>query len=126
MPELEFVNKEYLKYDSLRICIFNGVLELNKEDFRIVNTIEKTEYGYNKAVVELQTSELCQEIAKIESQINNYLRKLKLSPITILYGDKIYCKTYFVDNDNEASKIKLVNIWVNSEKKLYPQIWLMV
>ena len=122
--KLEFTHKDYVKYGSMRIYIENATLELKKENFRIVNEFEKTDFDYKKAVVELQP-DLCNLMGKIEAQINKHLenKDKTLPTITILYGNKVYCKTNF-DNPSGISKITIKNIWVNSEKKAYPQIWL--
>ena len=121
--KLEFTHKDYTKYGSIRIYIENATLELKDEDFTIVNEFEKTDFGYKKAVVELQP-DLCKLTNKLEEQINKHLKINKIPPITILYRNRIYCKTNF-DNPSDISKITIVNIWVNQKKKPYPQIWLM-
>ena len=121
--KLEFTHKDYVKYDSMRIYIENATLELKKEDYTIINEFEKTDFDYKKAVVKLQP-DLCKLMNKIEEQINKHLKINKIPPITILYRNKVYCKTNF-DNQSDISKITVVNIWVSKEKKCYPQIWLM-
>ena len=74
MSELKFTRQDYVKYDSMRIHIDNAKLKLEKEDFRIINEFEKTDYGYKKAVVELG-SDLCKIICDIQHQINVYLKR---------------------------------------------------
>ena len=120
--KLEFIHKDYIKYGSMRILIDNATIELKTEDFRIINGIVKTDYEYKKAVVELEP-DLCKLMNKIEFQINTYLKTHKIPPITLIYLKKVYCKTNLGDPSN-ASKITVENIWVNDEKKCYPQIWL--
>ena len=121
--KLEFTHKDYTKCDSIRIYIENATLELKKEDYKIINEFEKTDFDYKKAVVELQP-DLCKLMNKIEEQINKHLKINKIPPITIIYRNKVYCKTNF-DNPSNISKITVVNIWISKEKKPYPQIWLM-
>ena len=121
--KLEFTHKDYVKYGSMRIYIENATLELKKENFRIVNEFVKTDFDYKKAVVELEP-DLCKLMNKIEHQINIHLKTNKILPITIIYRNRVYCKTNF-DNQSDISKIKVENIWVSKEKKCYPQIWLM-
>ena len=122
--KLEFTHKDYVKYGSMRIYIENATLELKKENFRIVNEFEKTDFDYKKAVVELEP-DLCNLMNKIEAQINKHLKgDNKIPPITIIYRNRVYCKTN-LDNLSDISKITVDNIWVNQKKKGYPQIWLM-
>ena len=122
--KLEFTHKEYVKYGSMRIYIENATLELKKENFRIINEFEKTDFDYKKAVVELQP-DLCNLMNRIEAQINKHLKGNNMvKPITIMYRNKVYCKTK-LDNPSEISKITIANIWVNKEKSSYPQIWLL-
>ena len=121
--KLEFTHKDYVKYGSMRIYIENATLELKKEDYRIINEFEKTDFDYKKAVVELQP-DLCNLMNKIEAQINKHLKNNNEIPrITIIYRNKVYCKTNF-DNPSDINKITVSSIWVSKEKKCYPQIWL--
>ena len=121
--KLEFTHKYYNKYNTIRINTENGSLKLKEGDFRIINEIEKTNYDYRKAVVELEQPDLCKLINKWETQINKHLKGNKIPPITILYGNKIYSKTY-LDNPTNVSIIKIGSIWINAEKKPFPQLWL--
>ena len=121
--KLEFTHKYYNKYDTIRINIENGSLKLKEEDFRIINEIEKTDYDYRKAVVQLEQLDLCKLMNKWETQINKHLKGNKIPPKTILYGNKIYSKTY-LDNPSNVSIIKIGSIWINAEKKPFPQLWL--
>ena len=123
MSELKFTRQDYVKYDSMRIHIVNAKLKLEKVDFRIINEFEETDYGYKKAVVELG-SDLCKIMCDIQHQLNVYLKRNRLPLQTLIYKDKVYCKTK-LDDKNDVSEIVVDNIWVNKEKKLFPQIWLM-
>ena len=118
---LQFTHKYYNKYNTIRINIENGSLKLKEEDFK--NIIEKTDYDYRKAVVELEQRDLCKLMNKWETQINKHLKGNKIPTITILYGNKIYSKTY-LDNPTNVSIIKIGSIWINAEKKPFPQLWL--
>ena len=120
--KLEFTHKYYNKYNTIRINIENGSLKLKEEDFRIINQL-KTNYDYRKAVVELVQPDLCKLINKWETQMNKHLKGNKIPPITILYGNKIYSKTH-LDNPTNVSIIKIGSIWINAEKKPFPQLWL--
>ena len=51
-----------------------------------------------------------------ENQINKYLEDQKVTPITILYDNKVYPKTC-LDNPSNASVIKIKGVWINDENK---------
>ena len=57
VKKLKFSNECFDKYDTKRINIQNGFLKLKKGDFRIIK-IEKTKYGYQKAVLQLDQPDL--------------------------------------------------------------------
>ena len=58
-----------------------------------------------------------------EDHINKYLKDQGLSPITILYENKIYPKTY-LDNPSNASVVKIKGVRINDENKPFLQLWL--
>ena len=59
---------------------------------------------------------------KWEDQINKYLEEQSIPPITILYANMIYPKTY-LDNPSNASVIKIKGIWFNNkENKSFLQL----
>ena len=116
VKKLKFSNEYFDKYGTKRINIENGFLKLKKEDFRIIKT-EKTKYGYQKAVLQLDQPDLMKDW---EAQINEYLKDEGTPPITILYGNKIYPKTHI----RNASTIKINSVWINNENKPFPQLWL--
>ena len=58
-----------------------------------------------------------------EDQINKYLEDQKVTPITILYDNKVYPKTC-LDNPSNASVIKIKGVWINDENKPFLQLWL--
>ena len=118
---LKFNRVYYKKHNTSKIKIKNGTLVIN-EDCDIIKT-DKTDYDYRKAVVDLDTQDLYNLINKWEDQINKYLVEQGIPPITILYDDKIYPKTY-LDNKTNASVIKIKGVWINDENKTFPQLWL--
>ena len=83
------------KYGTKRINIQNGFLKLKKGDFIIIKT-EKTKYGYQKAVLQLDHPALHDLMKDWEAQINDYLKDEGIEPITILYGNKFYPKPIYV------------------------------
>ena len=101
---LKFDRVYYEKYNTSRINIENGILFL-KEHCKALK-IDKTKYGYRKAVVQLDQSYLCNLMKLWETQINGYLKGEGISRITILYGNKIYPKT-IIHNPTDASIIKI-------------------
>ena len=58
-----------------------------------------------------------------EDRVNKYLEEQKLTPVTILYENKIYPKTY-LDDPSKASVIKIKGVWINNENKPFLQLWL--
>ena len=118
---LKFNRLYYRKNNTSKIKIKNGTLVLN-EDCDIVK-IDKTEYDYQKAVVELDDQVLYHLMSVWEDQINKYLEDQKVTSLTILYDNKVYPKTY-LDNPSNASVIKIKGVWINDENKPFLQLWL--
>ena len=118
---LKFNRIYYKKHNTSKIKIKNGILVLNK-DCDIVK-IDKTEYDYQKAVVELDDQDLYDLMSGWENQIKKYLEDQKVTPITILYDNKVYPKTC-LDNPSNASVIKIKGVWINDENKPFLQLWL--
>ena len=121
MPKLEFRLVYYKRYNTSRINIRNGNLIL-KENYEVLK-IDETEYGYQKAVVQLNQPDLYDLMNNWEEQINKYLKGEGISPITILYGNKIYPKTK-IHNPTEARTIKIDGVWINDKGKPFLQLWL--
>ena len=119
VKKIKFDSEDYEKYGTKRINIQNGFLKLKKGDFIIIKT-EKTKYGYQKAVLQLDQPDLRNLMKDWETQINEYLKNEGIGPITILYGNKIYPKT----NIRNTSIIKIRNVWITNENKPIPQLWL--
>ena len=113
---LKFNRVYYKKHNTSKIKIKNGILVLN-EDCDIVKI------DYRKAVVELDNQDLYDLMSGWEDQINKYLEDQGVTPITILYDNKIYPKTSF-DNPSNASVIKIKGVWINDENKSFLQLWL--
>ena len=105
---LKFNHVYYKKNNMSKIKIKNGTLVLN-EDCEIVK-IDKTEYDYQKAVVELDDQILYDLMSVWEDQINKYLEDQKVTPLTILYDNEVYPKTY-LDNPSNASVIKIKGVY---------------
>ena len=118
---LKFNRVYFKKHNTSKIKIKNGTLVLN-EDCKIVK-IDKTEYDYQKAVVELDDQALYDLVSGWEDRVNKYLEKQELTPVTILYENKIYPKTY-LDDPSKASVIKIKGVWINNENKPFLQLLL--
>ena len=118
---LKFDRVYYEKYNTSKINIENGNLVL-KEHCKVLK-IDKTKYGYQKAVVQLDQPDLCNLMKLWETQINGYLKGEGIPPITIVYGNKIYPKT-IIHNPTNASIIKIKSVQINDENKPFPQLWL--
>ena len=74
---LKFIHIYFKKHNTSKIKIKNGNLDLN-EDCDIVK-IDKTDYDYRKAVVELDNQDLYDLMSRWEDQINKYLEDQGLS-----------------------------------------------
>ena len=118
VKKLKFDSEDFEKYGAKRVNIQNGFLKL-KKDFIIIKT-EKTKYGYQKAVLQLDQPDLHDLMKDWEAQINEYLKNEGIGPITILYGNKIYPKTHI----HNTSSITIRNVWITNENKPFPQLWL--
>ena len=118
---LKFDRVNYEKYNTSRINIENGILVL-KEHYEILK-IDKTKYGYQKAVLQLDQPDLCNLMKLWETQINGYLKGEGIPPITILYGNKIYPKI-IIHNPTNVSTIKIKSVWINDKNKPFLQLWL--
>ena len=119
VKKLKFDSEDFEKYGTKRINIQHGFLKLKEGDFIIIKT-EKTKYGYQKAVLQLDQPDLRNLMKDWEVQINDYLKNEGIGPITILYGNKIYPKI----NIRNTSSIKIRNVWITNENKPIPQLWL--
>ena len=118
---LKFDCEYHGKYNTKRISIENGVLNLN-EHCKVLN-IDKTKYDYKKAVVQLGQADLCNLMKLWEKQLNGYLEGEGIPPITIVYGNKIYPKT-IIHKPTKKSIIKIKSVWINNENKPFLQLWL--
>ena len=123
MSELKFNRVNNEKYNTVSINIEHAFLTL-KENCEILK-IEKTKWHYRKTVIQLNQPDLCETIKLWETQINDYLKGEGISPITILYGNKIYPKTLlYVAKKGKVNYIKFKGIWVNDSNKPFLQLWL--
>ena len=113
---LKFNRVYYKKNNTSKIKIKNGTLVLN-EDCEIVK-IDKTEYDYQQAVVELDDQALYDLMSEWEDRVNKYLEEQELTPVTVLYDNKVYPKTY-LDNPSNASVIKIKGVLINNEINLF-------
>ena len=127
MYELKFSRVDNGKYNSKSITIEKGLLML-KENYEIL-MIEKTKCYYKKAVVQLNNPDLLERIKQLETQINGYLDRKYIEPVTLLYGNKIYPKTLLnctkKKRNNFINYIKLKSIWINDKNKPFIQLWLL-
>ena len=126
MSELKFIRKNG-KYNTISFTIEKGFLTL-KENYEIL-MIDKTKWIYKTAVVQLKDPDLLERIKQWETQINAYLDRKYIEPITLLYGNRIYPKTLLKctkkKRNNIINYIKLKSIWVNDKNKPFIQLWLL-
>ena len=55
-------------------------------------------------------------MTKIEKEVNEHLEKEGLSHIKLVYGNRVY--------SNGPKTIRVKSVWINAEKKPFPQLWL--
>ena len=126
MSELKFIRKNG-KYNTISFTIEKGFLTL-KEKYEILK-IDKTKWNYKKAAVQLNNPDLLERIKQWQTQINAYLDRKYIEPITLLYGNLIYPKTLLKctkkKRNNFINYIKLKSIWVNDNNKPFIQLWLL-
>ena len=116
MPKLMFHRIFYQKYNTSKITIMGALLKL--EDYEILQK-EETKYCYQKAVVKLYPEKVI-VMKEFEEKVNEHLQDERLSHITLVYGNRVYLK---IKIDNPKT-IKLKGVWINIEKKPFPQLWL--
>ena len=121
MSGLKFESINYEKYNTKSINIDGGLFKL-QDNYEILKN-EETQWNNRKAVIKLKQHDLCELIKLWETEVNYYLNSKGIEPVTILYGDKIYPKTYLLPN-MEINYIILKSIWVNGQNKPFIQLWL--
>ena len=92
MCELHFFRKFNEKYKTSKIFV---IASLKLEGCERLQK-EKTDYGYQKAVVKLSPEKVT-AIKEIEEKVNKYLQKERLSYKALVYGNIVYPKIV-VDN----------------------------
>ena len=122
MSELKFNRVNNEKYNTVSINIENAFITITEEDYNIIN-LEKTKFGYRKAVIKLNNHDLIDKLKSWETQINDYLKSEGIEPITFLYGNRIYPKASSYFAEKEEHHIKVKSIWVNDKNKPFIQLW---
>ena len=122
MSELKFNRVYNEEYNTVSFNIENAFITITKSDYKIIN-IEKTKFGYRKAIISLNTPELIEKLKSWETQINDYLKSEGIEPITILYGNRIYPKASTLFAEKEEHHITVKSIWVNEKNKPFVQLW---
>ena len=130
MSELKFNRVNYEKHNNYSIYIMNGDLHLRlklKEGYRILN-VQKTDWGYRKAIIKFDDQDLIKKLKSWETEINDHLENENLKPITIVYGNQVYAKTEILSSIPTKKKefdLWLKSVWVDKNKnRHYMQIWL--
>ena len=116
MQKLGFHRKFYEKFHTSTIFIWPAILEL--ENCEIIQK-EKTKYDYHKAIVKLSPEKVI-KMKEIEDMVTEHLEKEGLSHIKLVYGNRVYPKIKILS----LKTIKLKSVWINAEKKPFPQLWL--
>ena len=122
MSELKFNRVDNEEYNTVSINIENAFITLMKEDYNILN-LEKTKFGYRKAIIKIINQDLIDKLKLWETQINDYLKHVGVGPITILYGNRIYPKSSALFAEKEENLIKVKGIWIDEKNKPFVQLW---
>ena len=122
MSELKFTRVNNEEYNTVSINIENAFITIKKEDYNIIN-LEKTKFGYRKAIIKIINQDLKEKLKSWETQINDYLKSEGIEPITLLYGNGIYPKTSSLFAEKEGHHIKVKSVWVNDKNKPFIQLW---
>ena len=116
MSKLEFHRIVYEKYGTSIIIVKGASLKLEKCE---ILQREETKYGYQKAVLKLSPEKVI-KMKKIEKEVNEHLEKEGLPHIKLVYGNRVYPKI----NIDDPKTVKLISVWINTEKKTFPHLWL--
>lgn len=118
---MEFIRKDYAKYNTTSFIIKNAVFSL--KDCEILE-VKDTQHDYQKAVVKI-SKKMVDKMNDIEKDINDYLSDEGIDKITLVYGNKIYAKKETTIPKEDLDCIKIKSVFVNNERKPFLQLWLV-
>ena len=124
MNNLKFTHVNNEQYNTMSINIENAIIEIKKEDYYIFDT-QNTKFGYQKVNLKLDNYVIKEKLKSWETEINEYLKnEVGTSPVTIVYGNKIYTKLSKKINQEENKYfIKISGVWINENNKPFVQLW---
>ena len=124
MSELNFTRENNAKYNMINIKIENALIQIKENDYNIIET-EKTKFGHRKVTLRINNNDLKEQLKSWQTEINEYLKnEVGTGPITVLYGNKIYCKlSKLIEQTQKKYYIKVSGVWINEENKPFVQLW---
>ena len=124
MNNLKFTRVNNEQYNTVSINIENAIIEIVNDDYHIMDT-SKTKFGYKKANIKIINEDLINKLKSWETEINEYLKnEVGTSPVTIVYGNKIYTKlSKKINQEEENFFIKISGVWINENNKPFIQLW---
>ena len=126
MEEFKFNRVDNKEKNTINIYVENAVIDIKKEDYKIVNRI-KNKYDRPKADIIILNKEIKNKLKIWEIKINDYLKKCELgvNTITLLYGNKIYPNVLelLIKLEEEILQLKIRSIWINEDNKAFVQLY---
>ena len=124
MSDLKFTRENNEEYKTISINIENAIIEIKEDDYYIFDT-EITKYGYRKANLKINNNDIREKLKSWETEINEYLKnEVGTSPITIVYGNKIYTKlSKKIEQEEKKYFIKVSGVWINENNKPFIQLY---
>ena len=123
MSELKFSRVNNEQYNTVSINIENAIIEIKEDEHYVLND-ENSKFGYRKVDLKIHNNDIKEKLKSWETEINEYLKnEVGTSPVTIVYGNKIYTKLSKKINQEEKFFIKISGVWINENNKPFVQLW---
>ena len=126
MSELNFINVENVEHNTKSIIIENAVIDINKEDYKIIQRITN-KFKQEKANMLILNNGLKSKLKVWEEQINEYLKlEIGTEAVKVLYNSRIYPKIQCLlkDEKDEKEERQLIikSVWINENNKPFVQL----
>ena len=124
MNNLKFTRVNNEQYNTVSINIENAIIEIKEDEHYVLND-ENSKFGYRKVDLKIHNNDIKEKLKSWETEINEYLKnKVGTSPVTIVYGNKIYTKlSKKINQEEEKFFIKISGVWINENNKPFVQLY---
>ena len=124
MNNLKFTHVNNEQYNTVSINIENAIIEIKEDEHYVLND-ENSKFGYRKVDLRIYNNDIKEKLKSWETEINEYLKnKMGTSPVTIVYGNKIYTKfSKKINQEENKYFIKISGVWINENNKPFVQLW---